>query len=579
MAWERRAKPQGSGFRRLIIVRWLFVIFAASLVIRVGWLQIAEHKLYAALADDQHKLSQQLTPTRGQIFVHDDQDADGLYPMATNKTLHLLYAIPAQISDPVAVATALQPLTTVSLEELLKKLSKKNDFYEPLQHNLTDEQQSAISALSLPGIEFSDETSRYYPEKNIGSQLIGFVGSNGTQKVGRYGVESAFEKLLAGTQGYIKASKDASGNLIASGAQFWEPAVDGSDVVLTINRAVEYEACRQLDEWVELHGASGGSVVITNPTTGAIIAMCGNPDFDPNAFNTVTNVSAFANAATQDTYEPGSVFKPLTMAAAINEEKVTPETTYTDTGSIKVGSFTIKNSDNKAHGVQTMNQVLEESLNTGAIFAMQQVGPGKFYDYLQGFGFGTKTGFGLSEGAGNISALKSGKEIYAMTGSFGQGLTVSVLQLTNAYAALANGGKLMKPYVIDQIRTPDGKIETTKPEKIRDIVSPKTASTIGAMLVNVVEKGHGKRAGVPGYYVAGKTGTAQIPDPNGSGYLENVTIGTFAGFAPVEDPKFAMVVRVDRPKDVQYAESSAAPLFGKIAKFLLSYYHVAPTRK
>jgi cell division protein FtsI/penicillin-binding protein 2 len=306
--------------------------------------------------------------------------------------------------------------------------------------------------------------------------------------------------------------------------------------------------------------------------------MCGNPDFDPNTFNTVTDVSTFTNAASQVPYEPGSVFKPLTMAAAINEGKVTPESTYTDTGSVKVGSFTIKNSDNKAHGVSTMNQVLEESLNTGAIYSMQQIGPKLFETYIKNFGFGTKTGFGLSESAGNISALAGGKEIYAMTGSFGQGLTVSTLQLANAYAAIANGGKLMKPYVIDEIRYPDGTKKKTDPSVVRDVISPKTASTVSAMLVNVVEKGHGKKAGVNGYYVAGKTGTAQIPDPNGSGYLEGVTIGTFAGFAPVEDPVFAMVVRVDRPKDVQFAESSAAPLFGKIAKFLLSHYHVTPTR-
>jgi cell division protein FtsI/penicillin-binding protein 2 len=553
--------------------------FAIALVGRVAWLQIGQHELYAALADDQHKLSQQLTPTRGQIFVHDDDtETGGLYPLAANKTLHLLYAIPAQIHDPIAVADALAPFTTVAKDDLLKKLNKPNDLYEAIQHNYSDEQMQKIADLKLPGIFFSDETVRYYPEKNIGSQVIGFVGSDGTKKVGRYGVESAFEELLAGTQGFIKAQKDSSGNVIASATQFWQPAVNGADVVLTMNRSVEYEACRQLDEWVALHGATGGSVVILNPKTGAVIAMCGNPDFDPNTFNTVTDVSTFTNAASQVPYEPGSVFKPLTMAAAINEGKVTPESTYTDTGSVKVGSFTIKNSDNKAHGVSTMNQVLEESLNTGAIYSMQQIGPKLFETYIKNFGFGTKTGFGLSESAGNISALAGGKEIYAMTGSFGQGLTVSTLQLANAYAAIANGGKLMKPYVIDEIRYPDGTKKKTDPSVVRDVISPKTASTVSAMLVNVVEKGHGKKAGVNGYYVAGKTGTAQIPDPNGSGYLEGVTIGTFAGFAPVEDPVFAMVVRVDRPKDVQFAESSAAPLFGKIAKFLLSHYHVTPTR-
>jgi len=577
MAWRRSAS--GKQGDRLKILQVCLTLVAVAVAIRVGWLQIYRYGFYAALAEDQHQLSQQLLPTRGEILVHDDQSTSGTYPLATNRTLHFLYAVPQRISDPVATAEALRNKVSLPYEDLLQRLSKENDLYEPIEHNVTDERQADIAALRLAGIEFSDETSRYYPEKEIGSQVLGFVGFDGDKRVGRYGIEGSLETILAGKQGTIQAEKDANGQLIASAAQLWQPAVDGSDVVLTLNRAIQYEACKRLDSWVEQHGASGGSVVILEPKTGAVIAMCGAPDFDPNSYRTVDDIGRFLNPSTQVPYEPGSVFKPLTMAAALDQGKVTPETTYRDTGEVKIDSFTIKNSDLKAHGVQTMNQVLQESLNTGAIFSMQQIGNSMFEQYTKNFGFGAKTKIEVPEAGGNISALETGKDIYAMTGSFGQGITVTPLQLATAYAALANGGKLLRPYIIDTIRHQDGTETKTAPETVRQVISAKSSSTISAMLVNVVERGHGKRAGVPGYYVAGKTGTAQIPDPNGSGYLKNTTIGTFAGYAPVEDPRFVMVVKVDRPKDVQYAESSAAPLFGQLAKFLLSYYQVAPNRE
>ncbi|MEK7537619.1 MAG: penicillin-binding transpeptidase domain-containing protein, partial [Patescibacteria group bacterium] len=266
-----------------------------------------------------------------------------------------------------------------------------------------------------------------------------------------------------------------------------------------------------------------------------------------------------------------------TMAAALNEGKVTPETTYTDTGQVRIGNFTIKNSDGHANGVQTMYEVLEKSLNTGAIFAMEQVGPAKFADYVQAFGFGSPTKIDLDEAGGDISGLKTGKEIYAATGAFGQGMTVTPLQLAAAYGALANGGKLMQPYVVDRIRKPDGAEVVTQPKEVRAVISTQTSATISAMLVRVVQNGHGKRAGVPGYFVAGKTGTAQIPDPATGTYMKDLTIGTFAGFAPVEDPQFVMVVQLIKPRDVQFAESSAAPLFGNLAKFLMLYLHIPPT--
>ncbi|MBI5467426.1 MAG: penicillin-binding protein 2 [Candidatus Kerfeldbacteria bacterium] len=555
-----------------------FGIFAALLGLRLLTLQVLQHGFYTALASDQHQLFEQLLPTRGQILVKDAQSSTGYYPLATNQTLHLLYAIPKRIKDPVATATALEHLVTLPKEDLLKRLNKSNDLYEPIQHNLTDEQQTAIADLKIEGLYFVDEPTRYYPERQYGGQLLGFVGYAGDEKAGRYGLEQYYNKELAGAQGFIKAQKDASGQLIATAAQAWQPAVDGSDLLLTIDRTIQYEACRQLDEAVQKHGADSGSVVIVQPKTGAVLAMCGAPDFNPNAYNEVADAKTFLNPSTQIPYEPGSVFKALTMAAALNEGKVTPETTYTDTGEVKIGSFTIKNSDSKAHGVQTMTQVLEESLNTGAIYAMNQIGAKTFAQYVKAFGFGQATNVDVAESEGNIAGPLTHKDIYATTGSFGQGLTVTPLQLAMAYASLSNGGHLMQPYIVEQVRRPDGTTIKTEPHEIRQVISAQTSATISAMLVNVVENGHGKRAGVPGYYVAGKTGTAQIPDPKTGKYLPELTIGTFAGYAPVEDPAFVMAVQLVKPRDVQFAESSAAPLFGSLAKFLMLYFHLPPTR-
>lgn len=571
---------RGSVNRRLgrdHIVVGVFVVFAALLTLRLFTVQVIQHGFYSALAADTHQLNEQLLPTRGQILVKDPESSTGVYPLAANKTLHLLYANPKMVKDPIATAQALVPLTTLTQDELLARLNKPNDLYEPIQHSLTDDQRDAIAALKLSGIAFSDEPTRYYPEKNLGSHLLGFLGYSHDEKIGQYGLEGRWQKELAGQRGFIQAQKDASGQLIATAAQIWKPAEDGSDLLLTIDRTIQFEACRQLDEAVLKHGADGGSVVILNPKSGAVIAMCGAPDFDPNAYNQVEDIKTFLNPSTQIPYEPGSVYKAFTMAAALNEGQVTPETTYTDTGEVKIGSFTIKNSDLKSNGVQTMYEVLEKSLNTGAIFAMNQIGPSKFADYVKAFGFGALTKVDVDETAGNITGVLSKKDIYATTGAFGQGLTATPLQLASAYGALANGGKLMQPFVVDQIQKPDGTNVVTQPKEIRQVLSAQTSATISAMLVRVIQNGHGQRAGVPGYFVAGKTGTAQIPDPTTGKYLPDLTIGTFAGFAPVEDPQFVMVTQLIKPRDVQFAESTAAPLFGNLAKFLTLYLGIPPS--
>jgi cell division protein FtsI/penicillin-binding protein 2 len=414
----------------------------------------------------------------------------------------------------------------------------------------------------------------------MGGHLLGFVGSDQDGNMaGRYGLEGYFNEMLSGINGYLYSERDIAGRLIAVGERNVEPAVDGADIVLTIDRTIQYMACSKLAQTVQLHDADGGSVIILEPETGAVLAMCGYPDYVPEEYNQVENIDVYNNPAIFGAYEPGSVFKPFTMAAALDTEAVTPGTTYEDTGVVEIAGYQIRNSDEKAHGEQTMTQVLEESLNTGVIFAMEETGADVFTEYIYDFGFGSLTGIELdTEVAGNISSLDLPSDIYPATASFGQGVTATPLQVATAFAAVANGGKLPQPHVVQEVRYADGTVHKTSTEASTQVIKEKTSQFLSAMLVSVVEHGHGQRAGVDGYYVAGKTGTAQVASTTGPGYDPDVTIGSFAGFAPSNDPAFAMIVRIDRPRSVQWAESTAAPLFGELAAFLLQYLEVPPER-
>ncbi len=392
---------------------------------------------------------------------------------------------------------------------------------------------------------------------------------------GRYGLEEYFEDLLRGTQGTLTQEQDMKGRPLMLGDHELRPAESGATVVTTIDRGIEFFACNALNEAVKKHGAESGSMVIIEPITGKIMAMCSNPTFDPNQYQDVANLGTFNNQVIFGAWEPGSIFKPITLASAIDAGKITPETRYTDEGSIKMHEFTIRNADHKVYGTRTMTEVLEDSINTGAVFAAGKLGNSAFKTYVEKFGFGENTGIELpGEAHGDITSLNKKGDIFTATASFGQGITATPLQMALAYSAIANGGTLIKPYVVQEVRMPGGEVITSNPKNIRRVISESTARLTRTMLQSVVEKGHGKRAGVVGYTVGGKTGTSQVASKHEKGYEAGNYIGSFVGFAPVAHPRFVMAVRLDNPKDVIYAENTAAPLFGEIAKFLLEYLEV-----
>lgn len=567
------------GGGRIVVFRIAMTVVVAAIVVKLFWIAVIDHGFYAALAGNQHDVERTLTPERGEIFVRDAL-SDKVYPVATNREVFTVAAEPRVIKDPSAVAHAVA--SALELDELVvkEKLSLPLDPYEVLVRQVSVEVTNKLRALNLPGIIFESARARSYPESGIGGHIVGFVGSDEEGSLaGRYGLEAAFDEVLRGLVGKLVAEKDIGGRLIPLGKREVEEATDGADLVLTIDRTVQFTACDALKRAVAKHGADGGSVIIADPKTGAIIALCSAPDYDPNAFGKITDPSVFLSPAVSRQYEPGSIMKPITLAAAMEQGAISPRTTYEDTGVVKIGPEEIKNSDEKSNGVVDMTEVLVRSLNTGAIFAMRSIGPAKFRSYLERFGFGTATGIEIApEAKGDLAALKQRGEIYAATASFGQGISVTPLQMLMAFGALANNGKLMKPYLVAEMRRADGTATKTAPVVVRQVISERTATLIGGMLTAVVERGHGKRAAVKGYYVGGKTGTAQVPRKDGRGYETDVTIGSFIGFAPVQDPKFVMITRIDHPRDVKFAESSAAPLFGELAKFLLSYYKIPPER-
>lgn len=575
-------KPATKNSYYLRIFLLLGVITAAMVIIvmRFFALQVLSHDYYDKLASNQHEFEKVIMPKRGDIYLQPSVKDSQPVLVATNIVKNLVFANPKEIENPANTAAKLSKVLDLPETELLPKLLNTSKNYVPLKKQLSEEISNQIKQMELPGIFLEPEEVRLYPEGNLASQVLGFVGFKGDQRVGQYGIEGKYEKQLSGTKGILGSEKDVAGRWITFASRNLTPALDGDSIYLTIDPAIQFKAQESLKKAVTEHGADNGSVIVADPKSGAILAMANYPDFNPNEYGKAEHVSHYANPAVSINYEPGSIFKPITMAAALNEGKVTPETTYEDLGVVELDNFKIKNSDNQAHGVQTMKEVLSKSLNTGLVFVEQQLGHETFRKYVKKFGFGADTKIELpGEDEGDISNLERKGDVFYATGSFGQGLTVTPLQMIQAYTAIANGGKMMQPYIVETLKHSDGVEENHRAKELGKVIDSKTAATLSAMLVDVVENGHGKKAAVKGYYIAGKTGTAQVPYKDRPGYDPNRNIGSFIGFGPVDNPRFLMIVKIDSPKDVKFAESTAAPTFGEIASFILNYLQIPPSRQ
>ena len=409
-----------------------------------------------------------------------------------------------------------------------------------------------------------DEGSkRYYPQKFLAAQVVGFFGG---EDMGQYGVEGYYNNKLTGEVKFQEGERNPWVNFFYSEKN--QPR-KGEDIILTIDYNIQFKAEQLLKQAKENLSIEGGEIIVMDPMSGKILAMANFPDFDPNEYGTHENFEIFKNNAIQEAFEPGSIFKPITMAAALDQGKITPQTTYVDTGQVKIAGHTIYNYDKRVWNKMTMTNVLEKSINTGAIFAERQIEHKIFLDYIEKFGFFRRTGIDLQgEILASNKTLKNGRDINFATASFGQGIEVTPIQMAVAYSVIANGGKIVNPYVIEDFDNKDIDNE--------NVISSKSASQITAMLCSVVQSGFSKQARVPGYYIAGKTGTGQIPwtslGINKEGYSDK-TWQSFMGFAPAFDPEFLILVKLDNPA-AKTAEYSAIPVFKELAKYIIDYLEI-----
>ncbi len=571
-------KPFDKAIRgRMTAVILFFLTALMTLGSRLFIMTIVQHRDYVALAARQYGMASSVSSERGSIFVTDKTGRQ--IPLALNRKYKVLVASPDAVGDKSGSALALAGYFHLDKSDIEKKLSREHDTHEVLARKIDPDVAAAFDLKKFPGISFEDEDRRVYPSGILAAHVLGFVSVENDREQGRYGVERMYDADLTGSVGAFAGAQDASSFLVALGKRIMRPPQNGASLTLTIDYNIQQKAESVLDSARKKWNAPSGAVIVLDPTTGKILADAGDPAFDPNAFSKEKDFGVFQNSTMEATYELGSVMKPITMAGGIEEGLVTPDTTYTDTGEVHFGSYVVRNYDLAAHGVQTMTQVLEKSLNTGAVYVARTIGHERQLAYLKKFGFGADTGVDMpGEVSGNISNLNAGRDIDFATASFGQGISVTPLQMARSIAVLANGGNLMRPFVVERVIDDSGNERVIDSVVERRVVSTSTADTLTRMLVSAVRAGLENRASVKGYFVAGKTGTAQIPNRTGRGYSDAV-IHTFVGYAPAFHPRFLILLQLNDPHGNRFAANTLTPAFHDLAEFILNYYEVPPDEK
>lgn len=552
-----------------------------------------------------------------------------------------IIAFPPEIIDARRHAEVLSSIVGID-ENRLSRLLEGRNRYVVLATKIDPDASEKIREMvrldrtAFRGLGFEQRTYRFYPENSLAAQVLGFVSSG----VGSYGIEAYFDSILKGEKGIFQTMLDGAGRQITVGDDtLIQPAQDGSNVFLSLDRSIQLETERLLRDYVIATRSDAGQVIVMNPKTGEIMAMAHFPTFNPNEFWTALDTeeifleeedyakiervvrggaeevylvnnrltddkiqllpvtseltgeeffekfkndvgsAVYRNRIVQDLFEPGSIFKPITMAVAIDSEIVGPNTTFNDSGPIFVDNFRINNALNRNYGVITMTQALETSNNVAMSWLSRQIGRNLFHNYMMQFGLNRRTDVEfLNEHTGRVRPFTSWAESELVTHSFGQGFTMTPIQMVTAISTIANGGVLMQPTIVDRIEHSNGKTEENRPVTVRRVVSQKTADTISAMMVSTVDRGQSASIRIPGYSVAGKTGTSQTYRNGRPLSGAGTTIASFVGFAPASDPRFVILVKMDRPKTSPWADSTAMPLFNDLTRFLLQYFAIPPDR-
>lgn len=531
----------------------VFVSITVAYILLGVWLydiQITKGPLYSAQAAMQYGLAGFKEPHRGTITVTDKNG--GVFTIADNQSYGVIKATPNEIKDIDTAVENVSPILGMEADAVRAILAKKGS--PVLLKKPTPEQSAKILETKITGIGIDEQEKRKYLPGTFASHVLGFAGPSGEDETmkGRYGIEKQFEKKLAGIPGSL-----ADGTVT-------DPK-QGENVALTLDRSIQTQAETILQKLVTDKGAEGGTIIVQEPATGKILAMASAPDFDPSNYSNYP-LKNFTNPAVQARYEPGSVFKVITAAIGLDTHAFTPNTTYYDTGALTFpDGKIIRNWDMKAHGTMTMTNVIEESLNTGAAFMQTKIGNAPFYKYVAAFGFNEPTGIELpGEVAGNLKNIKTHKaDIDFASASFGQGIAVTPIELIAAVGVIANGGTLMKPFIIAE----------TEPKAVRKVLTKAAAEATTAMMASAVDKA--RVAHIENFTVAGKTGTAQAVDFTRGGYTKDV-INTYVGFAPASKPRFIVLVKLDKPKGAPLAGTTVVPAFHELAKFIINYYDIPP---
>ncbi|APG25356.1 MAG: penicillin-binding transpeptidase domain-containing protein [Syntrophotalea acetylenica] len=560
--------PEKSCKIRIVLMGVGFTLFFLAIVGRGFWLQVIDADATAARARKQYKRIVPLTPKRGGIF-----DRNGA-ELARSISIDSVFAEPLRIEDVDGTVRALSRLLGQSSGTLRKKLTSNRSFVW-LKRKMQPEQSARIRGLKLPGIAFTKEHQRFYPNGHLAAQLLGFTGLDPR---GLEGLERFYDSQLQGQEGFLVAAKDGRRKGMGASDKVIQGGSDGNSLYLTVDRNLQYLAEKELAKALQENKARAGCVVIVDPASGDILAMANQPTYNPNAFGRFP-ASSRRNRAVCDEFEPGSTLKVFLVAAALNENLVRPEQLINcENGAYRVGGMTIH--DHHPHDILSVADVLRLSSNIGSAKIGKILERRRYFDYLRKFGFGDRTGIDFpGEATGQLRKPELWFEGDLAAVSFGQGMTVTALQLARATAAIANGGLLMHSGLVRQIVNDHGEVvQRNEPRVLRRVVSEQVAGRIrGLMELVTRDGGTGTLASVPGYRVAGKTGTAQKVDPVTGGYSADKRVASFVGFAPVENPRLVIMVMVDEPRSQVYGGLVAAPVFSRIAGQALRYLGVPPS--
>ncbi len=549
-----------------------FLILSFLIVVaRLFYWQVVKASELSLLGANQYGKIVKLQPARGQIYTSDG------FPIVANKLAYTVFANPKIVKDKKLISTVLAPILKTE-EASISALLSLDRFWVALGPAVDAKTKFEIENLKLPGIGFDQSYSRLYPEASTAAHLLGFVGENDAgADVGYFGLEGFYDRLLRGKEGLASIIQDALGRpILAKLESANQKTIDGDSITLSINRAIQYVAQQRLEKAVENYGASGGMVAIMDPKTGQMLAMAVVPSFDPQKYGKYTE-DLYKNPFITDTYEPGSTIKPLVMAAAIDDGLVTAETKCNICGGpLQVYDYTIRTWNDKYTKDVNMIDTIIYSDNIGMVFVGQKLGLDRMLSHFEKFGIGSTTGIDLQgEVAPGIKEKKDWYPIDLATASFGQGISITPMGLLDAFASIANGGLRMEPHVVAKVTSAEGDTVDIKPKVLGRTMSEKTSKIMTEMLVSAVNKGEAQWARLKGYRIAGKTGTASIPVAGH--YDPNQTIASFIGYGPADNPKFVMLVIIDRPKTSIYGAETAAPVFFSIAKDILTYYGISPT--